>query len=471
MANVLAASAALTSIVLILYLAYDILVRRRPLLSYRNLFLVGFIFFYGTSTVLMIALDLTGIYAPSGAGYGPLAALIPVFAIAFLLADRYGGKWTWLGKLIPKVQYPATTPGLLLGAFALLAIALVGLLPPTNYFTGILMQFRPGAAAAATALATYFLLAKKLNPFAWIIWGGIFMLSALISVAGGTDRRFVLGVILAALWVWYYTVLRHRWVWGTVGKMAVVVVGVLFFIILYSGIRHVGDTEMSFGRRAGQFVEAAKDPTSVRKGSVETVFLQDAPTNTLYIIENYPDNYDLDPFNGLIFYVGNPIPRFIWPDKPVGLGYSLQQQFNIDANLGPGIIGHGWAEGMWIGVIGYAVFFGLLCGLFDRLALMQANNPYFVAVFGSSLGNVIGLPRGETSLFLVLITTAAVGTFLILWSMKLFFGPFFRATAPLVIPAPVSRDLQYEEAEADWSDTYEPLTDLELAAAYGDDDR
>jgi hypothetical protein len=437
MGLLLTISALATTIAVVAFILHDALIRKNNILSYRNFFLLGFIFFYGVATAfLMILADGSGeVYTPEGSGFGPLAVLIPTFVLFFAFAWKIGHKWNWTGKVIPKVELPVNTPGIMIGIAALLGVAALGLAAPTSYLGGVFTQMRPGLAASAAGLATYFLLAQIRNPIAWAVFAATFVFASLLSVAGGTDRRFVLGVFIVVVWVWYYHSLRFRPILTTVTKLGVLGAVATMFIILYSGIRHAGEARANIGARAEQLVTALADPT-VSNAALNQVLYQDAPVNTIYIIESYPRDNALDPFNGILFFLSNPIPRFFWPDKPVGLGYALQQQFNIAANLGPGIIGHGWAEGMWFGVIGYALFFGILVGVLDRLIRDRATNPYYVAVMGSFMGNFIALPRGETSLFGVLIVTGVVGSLGILWLVNTVLGPALRAFTPLVIPIP-----------------------------------
>ncbi len=416
MQYVLGIVAILTTLITAVAILHKVWNRQTTLLSYRNLFLLGFFFFYGLATTFVVFMDQSGwIYQPQGPGYLPLAIMTPGFAIIFVLFAKWGYKSNGLAKLVPSIRIHPCTASIFAGIIVCEIMGIIGLTPLGDYFTGVISQSKAGMAACAAGLATYWLIAKRYNPIAWVVFLATFALSCLISVAGGTDRRFVIGVFIVVAWVWYFTTMQYRSPGSVLTKFSIAGLAGLGFIIFYSNFRNVRIEDTTFSRRIEQFGEAAKDPLNIKKNTLGTVFYQDAPINTLYIIESYPDFQELKPFHGLIFFMVNPIPRAIFPDKPLGLGHELQLQFGIAANLGPGIIGHGWAEGMWFGVIGYAAFFGVLCGVIDRKTETQANNPFFLAVFGSSLGNVLGLCRGETSLFLVLIVTGWITTCGVLW--------------------------------------------------------
>lgn len=473
-------SAALTTIVLVAVVVAGAAQRRTDLLSFRNVFLLGFCFFYGLASVFVAFLDQSGfIYQPQGSGYLPLAIMTPGFAALFMLADRWGQRWDLIQKVVPKVAVPPTTPSIMIGIVFCLLVAVAGLTTSGDYFSALVSQVRPALASCAAGLATYYLICKKYNPVAWGIFLFVFALSLLLCVTGSIDRRYSLSVFIVVAWVWYYTDLRYKSLAFTLGKMAIIGAVVSFFIVIYSGIRGGAAEDRTIDKRIEQFREASQNPTAVQKGALESVLYQDAPINTIYIIENYPDAQPLDPFNGFLFFATNPIPRFLWEDKPIGLGSALRDQFGIAANLGPGIIGHGWSEGMWFGVAGYALVFGLICGVLDRATRENATNPFFLSVFGGSMGNFVGLPRGETSLFMVLLVSGAVACLIILGLINLVGNSTFRAL-PMVVPDSVRRLMQrsqeQDESGSDYGDDYgtlpndeDTLQDPEVAAAYGNE--
>lgn len=468
-------SAIVTMLGLVTYLAIGVVKREHDLLSFRTLFALGFCFFYGLATIFVAFMEQTGfIYQPSGEGYLPLAICTPVFAILFVVADRWGGKLGFAQKIVPKLDIPPTTASIFLGIAICEIVAVFALTPLGDYFTASLGQVRPGLAACAAGLATYYLLSQRFNPIAWMVFLGVFTLSLLICVSGGTDRRFALSVFMVSAWVWYYFDLRYRSLSNTLSKMAALGVLIAFFLVFYSGFRNVSKDEWAFANRVEQFKTATTGQTLVQKGAFESVLYQDAPINTLYIMENYPSGQALDPFNGLIFFVTNPIPRILWEDKPIALGEDLRRQFGINANLGPGIIGHGWSEGLWIGVAGYAIFFGLMCGIVDRAIRDKAANPFFISIIGCSLGNIVGLPRGETSLFMVLWFSSVVAAAMLLGGMGMVMNPIFRSL-PVIMPDRVRDWLAGASPEGSgYDDDFgvtqdESLQDPQIARAYVED--
>lgn len=418
---------------------YDLKTKKYDVLSMRNIFLLGFAHFFGVGTYFTV---VTGVgsegYVAGDKGIARLFVTTIVFVGTFAVAQRIGQRWTGLRRVVPRVEFPITKLGINIAILALLFTALVcSVIPNLGYAAAVLTQFRGGTAAAAMALATYNLLARKFNPIAWLVFFATLGCTLLLSTVGDIGRRAMLGVVLAIAWIWFYFSLRDRPPAATVVKLGVLLTCGLLMLLVYAGFRSKGFGEdtarrgYSLSTRFQQFSEAVTNP-EVKSHSVQAAFMSDTATNSMFIMENYPEVYDYMPLHGFMFVVTNPVPRSFWPEKPRGLGVILQEQLQTYANLGVGIIGHGWAEGGMYGVIGYAVFFGLLTAALDNLIRQRVWNPFFMAAIGSSLGNVCALPRGETSLFFLQIMLSFFGVFIVLYPLKFLLGPLLATSSPLL---------------------------------------
>lgn len=173
--------------------------------------------------------------------------------------------------------------------------------------------------------------------------------------------------------------------------------------------------------------------------------LQDSAYNSMYFIENYPDTHEHRPLHGLVFMLTNPIPRAVFPSKPMALGILMQEEVGASANLGPGIIGHGWMEAGWIGVIYYAAFFGFGIAAADKLIRLRSDNPYFISAMGASMGNVIALPRGETALFMVFLVFGLIGIWIFSWIIAKTVGAFTMSTAAFEFGEPLVTEASVDE--------------------------
>jgi hypothetical protein len=429
-------------LVLLGVLARNTLKRNWDLMSWRNLFLLGFIHFYLLGAYLVASgglSDAQPVTRVVSGSWGPLAAAITLFLPLFLLAAAWGSRRAHLAALLPKVELPVTTPAVLGAAAVLAGSALVFTIPFFSYFGLIAGNLRGQLAGCATGLATYFLIARRFNPVAWFVFLGTLGLCLLIATAGTAGRRMMLGVMLAVPWMFYFATWRYRGATSNLSRVAVFfVIGVLGLII-YTPFRDVGNAvargfneRTTVSRRAEQLTEILTHPT-IEPEAIQGILYTDTVPITLWVLDNYPGVYPYEPLRGAKWFVVNPIPRFLWAEKPNALGWDLARALHTVENftLGPGVITHGWVEGGFFGVAGYAIFFGVLVGLIDRALADRATNPFFVAAIGANLGNVIALPRGDTPLFLIQIAGGVIASFVLLGVLKIVFGPVWAAFPPL----------------------------------------
>lgn len=443
-------------------------------LSWRNVFLLGFAQFYGFGTYYTIVDNFgSDIYVASEKGKFYLFVALPTFIFIFFIAMKIGEKrGGFIRRVIPSVQLPITDLGLLITIAALLGAAIfAAAVPMGSYLTVLISQFKGGLAGGAAALATYYLIARRFNPIAWTVFAATFCACLLVSMVGEVGRRGILSVLMGIGWMGWYYALKRQSLAAKVVKLGSVAVVTFVMIAFYASIRGEGGTTSTGGggftlsMRAKQITQFLQNPT-MQKGAITTMMASDAPTDTMFIMENYPRSYPYDPFNGLVYFFVNPVPRFLWQDKPLGMGVVVQKQLGTPANLGIGIIGHGWSEGGWFGIAGYAIFFGLLMGAMDRLIRDRSWNPFFVSAVGSNLGNVFGLARGETSLFLVLVVTSIIGVVTIMTIVKMIFGPLMASGAPLLTagnrwildppPDQAVLDEHGVEVEPEHAESYDP---------------
>jgi len=429
--------------VLVVVIIYGVILNnlrtgKYDLLSWRNVFIMGFAQFYGFGTYYTITLRYgSDIYVAGPEGLLKLFLAIPFFLILLAICFKIGERWKNFGKYIPALRLPVTDPGIVIATLLLVAAGIVAsALPMVSYLNVLIVQIRGGMAGTAAGLATYYLIARKFNPIAWMLFGLVVVSAMLVGMVGETGRRGLLGVLMGIAWMWWYYALRHNSLGSKMVKLGSIGAVTFVFIMLYASFRGEGgntsaDGGFSLSMRAQQITEFAKNPM-IQKNAILNMMGSDAPTDTMFIMENYPNSFEYQYFNGALFFLSNPIPRYLWPGKPIGMGKMVQEQLGTPANLGVGILGHGWAEGGWFGIATYAIFFGILIGALDRLIRERSWNPYFVAAIGANLGNVFGLARGETSLFLLLVVSGFIGAVVVLYGAKMVFGPIMASGAPLL---------------------------------------
>jgi len=418
-------SCLLTVAMVALVCLVSLLGRRYDVASWRNLFLLGFSLFYGIGGYMTI-----DFLSPSEDSITMLALLAPTFLVIFMLSNMIASRAAIVDRL-PSLNILPTPSALGLAIAVTLGLSLFSAATEAiGYFSALATQFKEGLAFTAVGLAAYYAVARRLNPIGLAVLGGTLMVAVLIATVGTSGRRGMLGALLCVGWMWWYVWLRYRPISNTIVRGGVVAVAAALLVIVYSGVRMQGEGGATLGNRASQLQQMITNPR-IDSRIVRGMLAQDAPSHTMFIIENYGESFDHMPLHGLHYFVTNPIPRFLYEDKPIGLGLLLKEQRDETANLGPGIIGHGWAEAKFIGVVYYAIFFGVLTALVDRYLRYRAADPFTVAVFGTSLGNIVAMSRGETSLFLIHATTSAVIAVFVLISLRVFAGPFMRVGLPI----------------------------------------
>lgn len=448
--------------------------RTNEVLSYHTLFMYGMVHFYLLSLAAMPIVGYPSqIYVPEGRGWIMLGLLLPPFMFLYVWANRVGRRWSAVERWTPKMDYPITNNGLLaglvfagLGTGATFLVTGGGAVKGGDYSDQLILQLRPGMGGVLAGMAAALLLTNLRNPFYWLIVIGTTIFGVLISTVTGSDRRFPLSALLAAAFVAYWLRLRHQ----SLVKVFTVVGSLLFiafvFTLTYTNIRHsLGLADASIQRRGEQLSTLLTDynPVFIQK-NMEMLFFQDAPLISVFFIENYPNTYDLRPFNGPWSFIVMPIPRSIWPAKPEGMGEVAQRQLGAEANLAPGIVGSGWSEMMYVGVAYYAIFFGLFTGGADRLLRLRGHNPYFIVAMGSLLGNIFGLPRGGTFQFLSQWATVVFSAWFVLWLCHFFLKRFMAAGKPVYFgpPAPAVAADAYDEPLEEPALAHDPA----LAAQY-----
>ncbi len=423
----------------------DLVYRKRDFMSVRNFFLLGVMFFYAWAGIVYGTSAGGFPYVSRGEGMNLIGVALPLFLGCFFLGELVGKKMTIVGRIIPPANFPVTGPAIVFSVVAAMSIAMgvVVLLRGGERmtYTGVLiLQFSGGLAACSMGLATYYLISRKFNPLAWTIFGVTFVLASIITTFNTTGRREWLAIFFAIPWTWYYASLRYRPLMPVAIKLAPVVVATLVIMISYSAIRHDFGTDASYNQRVSQLVDVAKNPLG-GIGDAVKVFTPDTPAVTSFIMESYPDSYERTPLNGLFYVLAMPIPRALWPEKPNALGVEVQDQLNADATLGPGILGHGWAELGWLGIVYYGLFFGAFATVIDSLLRRRADRPFFVAVIGAGLANIMALSRGDTGLFFVQILAAWISAFAVLYIVRYSAGALITGFPSIAIPPPIDEEL------------------------------
>lgn len=472
MYTALAVSSIFTGVWILLIFFWNLLTRRSEVLSWRNVFLLGYLHFVALGGFFAATTSAeVNNYVPSEHAAGILAVAQPLFLVVYLLADAIGRRMRSIERLIPRLEITVTAPAIVLTSVMLTGLAItLAAVPIGGYLGGVLTQFRGGLAASGLALAVYFFLAQRFNPASIVLVLASLGAGILATTVGESGRRIALGVLIAVPWMWYYASLRHRGpLYITTSLLAFGTAGVVALAV-YGSVRHQdagfgggGRAAIDVGTRAGQIGELITNPQFETR-MLDNLIYTDTSHNTMFIIDTYPEYYNVHPLNDFFYVVSNPIPRAIWTEKPRGLGDRLRDEMGTVANLGPGIIGHAWASATWLGIIAYAGVFGIAFGLLDRALRERIYSPFFVAASGAGMGNMVAMARGDVALFVIQVVTAISITILVLWVIKLLLEPITRAFPPLRLPGKsTSHDAptEYQADYENWADYGSEATENE----------
>lgn len=160
----------------------------------------------------------------------------------------------------------------------------------------------------------------------------------------------------------------------------ITIVGVLLFAFVFLN-----------AMRSGHDFGEGYEPNSPVKNTIHymtNLTSIDTFHNTTFIIENFPGRWDY--FLGETYFsvLVAPIPRSVWPDKPVSLGAPLGlmvrygvRDFDPDLwqlagmfSLSPSFVGEAYANGGFLSVTVASLILGMLMGLYDKFFLRNIFN-------------------------------------------------------------------------------------------------
>jgi hypothetical protein len=213
---------------------------------------------------------------------------------------------------------------------------------------------------------------------------GLVLSAIMIAFLGQGGNRRVLGVVLGAtLLTWvchqrYQLRLKHA-----LGALAVAVSLLTFFNFLEAsrmpGLSNVVLTWEAF-----------------RRIRVDDNFLRLAQ-----LIEIIPKEHPYGGFELLAYTLVRPIPRVLWPGKPTGINFSLNEYIGLgDTALTFSVVGESYYSFGWFGVFVGGFLFGLLARTWSRL-LDEPPHPARAGVYALGAMAIIAGLRSLIELLLM----------------------------------------------------------------------
>lgn len=395
--------------------------------SVRNVALIGLIIFQCTSAAVALLHDDYGKFYIHSAVATSIEFSILVTAFFFILLWAYRRGWGAV-KLARRVPYTDAEPRdmtLLMMAFVF-AILGAGLRFGVQIPLIGIVAAHVGLALAAVScgLVGWVWGKQMLNPVV-AAYSAVIMAGNLANAMAGTfGRRTIVAMGLAMLWGMYYSHWRYSSLAHIVRRSFLLGLGLLVLVALFTSVR----TNTEKDRTAGEQIEALKGG-NVLDGLTDLLNGQGTGVVSMWHVENFGERFDYDNLVTLRYFFLIAIPRDWWPDKPVPTSNWVASRASISGvskdvgskshgatgvSLSPGIIGHAVADGGWPVVVLYAVLLGLFLRFFDEIVALHPHSPFMVLAVGSSLGQMLGLFRGETSAFAFIYVVSVFGSLALL---------------------------------------------------------
>ncbi len=422
MQTILVAISSVVIILVVWLVAVDYYRGRHPLFSNRNLFLFGLAFFQCLSAITNVVYGMRwqGVQITSGTYVRFVIGLV-AFVPLFLLIYKWRRPVDWLARHIPTRSPSRTMVPILFVLGLSLMIGLesrFAILPLPGPLRTLALPVGRGFCCFSIVLLLWVWNEQRFNVVAWSVCPALILIVLLSLLRGEFGRRAVLSGVLAVAWGMYY----FRWQFKTAvmntPKYAAWALVMLLLIGGVTAIRSQKAETFSLSYR----VRAVADAISLQQ--VKELFYTDTFASSAYAIQRFTTDLSPQPFHSTLYVLAHPIPREIWLGKPDSLAEILSNVVSVAElkrfNWGPGLIGHAWHEGGFIFIVYFAIVFGLLYGAFDERLMQQATNPYFVAITGAALGQVIAMARGDIGFFMVNWIYGVSGPMALVWLAGLF---------------------------------------------------
>lgn len=217
----------------------------------------------------------------------------------------------------------------------------------------------------------------------WAVGVGV-LLSAvfLLFVAQGGGRRILGAIIGAGLWTWAcgnWGRLRFKGVLGAVVTVAALL-GVMELVL---DVRSEGWAE---------YVYESPGSATIR---IDDNFLRLAQT-----IEAVPGSHPHTGFQWIWYVIVRPVPRILWPGKPMDGGFSLTEYLGLEGlSLSSSVIGEWYVGFGWPGVL----VGGLLFGVLGRIWSQVLENTVTIKAVGFYSFGVMALFVGLRSMIEVIL--------------------------------------------------------------------
>ncbi len=382
---------------------YDVRRDVRRVVSARNVVLFGLFVWY----LLEAVQGPPAVFQYGATAYEYAVLLVMLAAASFLVGYHHSSaKWfDGCGRRVARLgdrefRRQTLIVGVLVGS---IPVVLYGLADPAETLRGLIAAragwrgtlVRPalGDFRAAVVMIETFLLAV-----AWVAMliladkrrsRGITIVAAAVLAwhmmrAYGTGSRSVvfLALLIPAAWLyWRCDAQRQR--------------GLLLAAIPFALLFYWFAGAMVEGRKEGR-LDFAKTPSYMGHEMFREL---------LFVLDQVPGKRPYLYGETIAIELINPIPRFLWPGKPVGFGVTYagwqgQDSLGGGPTISPGILGEMYINGGVMAVILLNIFGGIVCRAWDRIGPQRTRSLPVLMFYSLGLGCLLMLGRSfSLSLF------------------------------------------------------------------------
>jgi hypothetical protein len=444
----------------------DALGGRTLLFSTRNFFVFGLLLFQSISGAFTMFTGESERHAeldsPVFAGL-LFSVVLTLFVILFY---TFYTRSNWAERLAERrsVVRRTTTGGLVFTGCLLTLIGVVLRFAGESipYVAVILPQISAGCLCGGVALIAIAWARSRFNLFiaALLLVAGAG--ASAVLLVGAFGRREIVGLLFAVVWALYYEKWRFMPIARFLPRAGFAAVAMIGILLLFSSSREGGArVDRSLGRQLERMLTI--DPRAVQETVVASLAGQFAGGISMWISEVRLESGGYYPLHSLVYFVTHPVPRDWWQDKPVGLGLSVVSEAGVtgvsrEHSWGPGMVGHLMHDIVFLSLPLYALILGAAFRYMDSRTVYSTGDPITIVLFGSALGQVFGMPRGDVGLFAFHMMSAFGGVWL-----------FGRMAAWAVMK--VDPEATAELRSGAWRDEVDLSDDAAADAEYAESDR
>ena len=330
------------------------------------------------------------------------------------------------------LRWPALSGwGLIILTLGLVGMGVFTRFPPSIPFIGQLL-FQFGVSTPLLGLACAFIAWYRApaNPLliGLLVVAGAFVV--VMTLGLGSSRRYFMSAMAVAPMCLYWVWLRYKptttiLVW----LGAAMLIGVPMLKAL-SAVRGVAKYSGGSPVERAVTILTLMPKAMMSGGSSEGFMGQDSVESAILAIHLLNDNSDrleVVPFHSAIYILTNPIPRTLWPGKPIGLGVHLPKVARFDkkgvtANLGVNISGQCFYDGGLLMHLIYGLIIGAFFRFYDELLVRQPGNPLLIGGLVFMAPQILGLPRGGLETMGLQIFLGFISVVFTCWVARLVFG-------------------------------------------------